>query len=105
MKWQPATKAEVQAEIEKGWDEIDPKVCSDFEQYLVDPQPCLIDRFEKRETAYIVARGKHYVVFFDDIEETFGTAQEIDGLLVRPADFEVLGAALRELIHIENSHG
>jgi len=97
MIWTPATKeevAEILVELKRG---LDPVVWSEFDKYMIEPKPCKIDRFGNRETAYVVACDAEWVVYFDDIEETFGTAKNVDGLLHEPADYGDLIVALREL--------
>jgi hypothetical protein len=65
--------------------------------YLIDPQPATIERFGELERAFIVARIGDHVVFFDDIEEDFGTAIESGGMLSNPAAYGSIAVALREL--------
>jgi len=48
------------------------------------------------EQAFVVARMPARVVFFDDVEDVFGTATESDGKLVDCAFYGDLRLALRE---------
>jgi len=97
MEWTPATKKEVSEAIEADWIGIDRALKAQLVTYLVEPQPALIQRFGRMENAYIVARLNEHVVFFDDIEEDFGTAKEAGGLLSEVAAYGNIALAIGEL--------
>lgn len=97
MDWKPANKQEVLAAIEADWFGIDPELKARLATYLVEPQSALVERFGKVENAFVVARINHYVVFFDDIEEDFGTAKEAAGILSELASYGNIAIALSEL--------
>lgn len=63
----------------------------------MEPSPALLMRFGKEENAFIVARGARFVVFFDDVEEEFGIAEEVDGRLSGVSFCGDLMFALQEL--------
>ena len=97
MEWTPATKQEVLTALEEDWAGIDPALKARLSPYLVDPRPALIERFGRTEQAYIVAQIEQYVVFFDDIEGDFGTAEDKGGELSNIAAYGNIALALREL--------
>lgn len=103
MDWMPATREEVQEEIRKGWDDLDPDLRSKLGRYLVDPFPVSLMRFGEEENAFIVARGSRCVVFFDDVEDEFGIAEETDGRLSGISFCGELGFTLQELHRREGS--
>jgi hypothetical protein len=97
MEWTPATKQEVSEAIEADWIGVDPALRARLATYLVEPQSASIERFGRMENAYIVARLNEHVVFFDDIEEDFGTAKEAGGLLSEVAACGNIALAIGEL--------
>lgn len=97
MDWAPANKQEVLTALEEDWVGIDPAVRVRLSSYLVDPRPASIERFGKTEQAFVVAQIKRHVVFFDDIEGDFGTAEEEGGKLSNTAAYGNIALALREL--------
>lgn len=80
--WRPATKEEVQDSLK--WEQrlTDAEVWERWADKLVEPYAVTIFRFGKVEGAFVVARLPERVVYFDDIEEEFCTATEVDGRLV-----------------------
>lgn len=97
MEWRPASKEEALAEIERQWVGIDPLLKARISRYLVEPRPASIERFGRTEKAFVVAELGTSVVFFDDVEDVFGTATESDSKLVDPANFHNIAVALQEL--------
>ena len=81
MSWIPATEEEVRGEVHEGWIAIDAALRSELGHYLVDLSPASLKRSGEEENVFIVARGAGCVVFFDDVEDEFGIAKEIDGRL------------------------
>lgn len=94
--WSPATKEEVERAIEREADRIDPGSWQQFAHMLVDPYPLSIERFGQIERAYVVAKAAQRVVYFDDIEDDFGTAADVDGRLTDPASYGALVLALKQ---------
>ncbi len=97
MTWVSASKQDVQNAVEADWIGIDSDIKMQLSRYLVDPQPATIERFGEKERAFVVARIGDHVVFFDDIEQDFGTAIEFEGMLSNPAAYGNIAVALREL--------
>ena len=95
-RWTPATKEQVQAEIDQVAEEAGPEIWPRYSARLVDPYAVTIDRFGRVEQAFVVARTPRRVVFFDDVEDVFGTASEVDGKLVDVAMYGDLRIALKE---------
>lgn len=77
-------------------------VRTELKKVLIEPTLFDIDRFGKREQVFAVASAGSFVVYFDDIEETFGTAKKDGDLLVELSDFGELVVALRELVFVSN---
>ena len=94
--WTPATKEEVEAEIARVAVHAGPEAWARFSGHLIDPHPAAIDRLGQTEQVFVVARLPRRVVFFDDVEEIFGTAAEVDGRLVDLAMYGDLRLALKE---------
>ena len=94
--WTPATKEEVERAVAAEKDACDPSYWGERANMLIEPYPCTIDRFGGVEQAFVVARTPQRVVYFDDVEEDFGTAQEVDGRLVNCASNGPLVLALKE---------
>ncbi|MFT3883568.1 MAG: hypothetical protein QM703_28450 [Gemmatales bacterium] len=63
---------------------------------LVTPYARSIDRFGGVETAFVVAKGAGRVVYYDDIEDVFGTAVEKGERLLECALYGPLILALKE---------
>jgi hypothetical protein len=98
MEWRPATKQEVLAAIEEDWVGIDPALQVRLSAFLIEPFSASVGRFGAMEGAFVVAQIDRNVVFFDDIEEDFGTATlEDDGTLSNVAAYSNIAVALREL--------
>lgn len=76
--WKPATKEQVLQIVE---DEAAEDDISQWKYLLVEPYRCDIERFGGLEDAFVVAKTAKRVVYFDDVEEIFGTANEVDGKL------------------------
>ena len=104
MEWKSATKQEALTAIDTSWVGIDPALRARLSAYLIDPQPASVERFGKVENAFIVARIGEHVVFFDDVEEDFGTALEADGMLSEVAALGNIALALRELERVAAGH-
>lgn len=83
--------------MDRHWIGIDPELRIRLNAYLVEPIPSRIERFGSLETAFIVARIGRHIVFFDDVEEVFGTAAEEGGRLRKAVSYGDLTLALREL--------
>lgn len=83
--------------IEADWVGVDPALRTRLTVYLIEPRPASIERLGTTENAFIVAVIDHNVVFFDDIEETFGTAREVEGMLSEVASYGNIAVALSEL--------
>lgn len=95
MEWLPATKQEVLAAIEKDWVGIDPATIARLSSHLVDPRTALIERSGQWEPVFVVAQMGRHVVFFEDVEEYFGTAEEVGGKLSNVAIYSHIALALR----------
>jgi hypothetical protein len=92
----PATKEEVEAEIARVAKHAGPEIWARYATLLIDPYSARMDRFGQTDQVFVVARMPHRVVFFDDIEDIFGTAREVDGKLDDVAMYGDLRLALRE---------
>ena len=95
-EWRPASLDEVAQAIEDEREQSDPAVWASVSSILIDPFPSTIERFGTPERAFVVARSGTRLVFYDDVEGDFGTADEAGGLLVRRATYGPLILALRE---------
>ena len=85
------------AALATDWVGIDPSLKSRLSAYIVDPQAASLQRVGKVERALIVARIGNHVVFYDDIEDDFGTAVEVAGKLTNVASYGNIALALTEL--------
>ena len=94
--WRPATKEEVERAVASDGEDSDPLDFAEHANMLVDPYPCKIHRFGGVEQVFVVARAPQRVVFFDDIEEDFATARQIDGQLFDCVSYGPLVVALKE---------
>jgi hypothetical protein len=94
--WRPSTKEEVEEAVKSDLHYFDVLSWKDHAHMLVDPYKAKIFRFECMEEVCVVAKGPQRVVYFDDIEEDFGTAIEKDGQLVNCDAYISLVAALQE---------
>lgn len=94
-KWTPANKRAVERAVAGDQTECSASVWEERAYMLIDPYPCTMNRFGNVETAYVVAKAARRVVYFEDVEEIFGTAREIDGRLVEVADYGPLILALK----------
>ncbi|WP_447931524.1 hypothetical protein [Sphingopyxis fribergensis] len=92
-EWTPAAKDEVERAIAHEMEESD---ISNWRHMLVEPFECTIERFGGVEVAFVVAIGPERVVYFDDVEEDFGTAKVVAGRLEGAAAYGPLIVALRE---------
>jgi hypothetical protein len=97
MVWEPATKTEVLAALDADWIDTDPSLKHRLSVYLIEPELAEIERFGQTEGAFVVARFGRWVVYFDDVEEIFGTAELHRGRLLNPASYGHVAVALREL--------
>lgn len=97
MEWAPANKQDVLAAIEEDWLGINSATKVRLSSYLIDPYPVSIERFDRSERAFVVAKIDRHVVFFDDIEGIFGTAEETEDKLSNIAAYGNIALALREL--------
>ena len=92
-KWVSATKSEAQHAVAREIDDFD---ITNWRYMLVDPHERAIERFGGAEAAFVVARGAERVVYFDDVEEEFGTAKDVAGRLTDAASYGPLVLALKE---------
>ena len=69
---------------------------SPWQHMLVDPFKRCIERFGRVEDAFVVARGSDRVVYYNDVEDVFGTAKEAGTMLIDCGDYGPLILALRE---------
>jgi len=99
VTWTAATKAEVECEILREREAAIPENLALLDQYAVDPYPVILER-EGDEQAFVVARSATHVVYFEDVEEIFGTAREVGGRLVDCAMYGPLVLAVR-VLHFE----
>jgi len=97
-EWQPATADDVIRAVDREREQSDPAIWASRASILVSPYPSSIERFGAFERAFVVARSGTRVVFYDDIEDDFGTADEAEGKLVRCASYGPLIVALGEAI-------
>jgi hypothetical protein len=65
----------------------------------------LVERSGRTENAFVVAQLGASVVYFDDVEEIFGVAEESEGKLLHPANFGYIAVALRELARLTSNDG
>ena len=79
MEWAPATKQDVLNAIEDGWTDADSTLKAQLGNLLADLQLILIDRCGNLEKVFVVARIGHFIVFFDDVENEFATAEDREG--------------------------
>jgi len=93
----PSIEQYARAAIDRDWVGIDPDLRTKLSAYMIEPVPAQIELFGTLETTCIVARISPHVVFFDEIEEDFGTAVEKDGQLFEAASYGNIALALREL--------
>jgi hypothetical protein len=89
-EWSPATTNEVKQAIETERVQTDPAYWAELATLLVEPYQVSIERVGGVERAFVVARRAPRVVYFDDVEEIFGTATEADGLLTDCTHFSSL---------------
>jgi hypothetical protein len=82
-----------------------PALRARLSRHLIDPSPLPWKRNGIDEPAFVVARGYHFVVVFDDVEEMFGTAKLIDGRVVNPVFYASLALTLGEFEQLEIAHG
>jgi hypothetical protein len=94
--WTPATKEEIALAIAAEREASDPLHFTGLENMLVELSPCKIHRFGAVEQVFIVARASQRVVYFDDVEDDFATAREVDGQLVDCAAYGPLILALEQ---------
>ena len=94
--WTPATQEEVEQAVAAEREETDPICFEKFANMLVTPYRRTIHRFGRDEQVFVVARAPQRVVYFDDIEEDFATAREVDGQLVDSRSYGPLVLALEE---------
>jgi hypothetical protein len=102
MEWMPATREDVQEALRRDWTRADPLLQSKLGRYLVESSPALLMRFGREEHVFIVARGARFVVFFDDVEDEFGIAEEVDGHL---SDISFCGELMFALQEIHRREG
>ena len=98
-EWTPATKDEVLRAVRAETSEYD---IGPWQHMLIDPSKRGVERFGSVEDAFVVARGPDRVVYYDDIEDEFGTATETEKILIDYRSYGPLLVALKELslIHI-----
>ena len=96
--WQAATAEDVRRAIDQERKQVDPALWASLASLLVEPYPSTVERFGLTECAFVVAKSGSRVVFFDDIEEDFGTADEVSGSLANCASYGPLFLALKEVI-------
>ena len=94
--WIPATKVEVERAVDNEATKVDPLYWRQFSHLLVEPYARSIERFGAVETAFVVAKGVGRVVYYDDIEDDFGTAVEVGEKLVDCVAYGALILALKE---------
>ncbi len=94
--WTPATKSIVARAIDEIATHAGAEIWSHYSPLMVDPYQSKIERFGEVEDVFVVAKLPCRVVFFEDIEEEFGTASEIDGKLVDCLFYGDLRLALTE---------
>lgn len=97
MTWTPITRQDLENEIAKQLESLDPDEAKFFEAIRAPLQETPIIRFGKVEKAFVVARYKNKVVFYDDIEEGFEITKLND-----KGDITECGANQFELKHVIN---
>ena len=95
--WKPATKDVVKQIVRDERADIHADYLPLVDSYLIDPYPVVLPRLGTEEQAFVVARSLTHVVYFEDVEEIFGTAREVDGRLVDCAMYGPLVLAVRVL--------
>jgi len=93
----PSIEQYARAAINRDWAGIDPDLRTRLSAYLIEPVPAKVELLGTWEATCIVARIGRHVVFFDDLEEDFGTARKKGGRLVEAASCGNIALALREL--------
>ena len=100
MAWEPITRAELDAIVAKELDSLDLESRAAYERYRVEPE--VIYRVFKWNPAdsvpsFVIARSGAAVLFYDDIEEEWGTAKvSPDG---RVYDWGTWSDVLRRALH------
>jgi hypothetical protein len=94
--WTPATKNAVARAIDEIAAHAGAEIWSHYSKLMIDPYRSKIERFGEVGEVFVVAKLPCRVVFFEDIEEEFGTACELDGKLVDCAFYGDLRLALTE---------
>jgi hypothetical protein len=92
-EWSPSTVEEVRETIEEVAQQAGPII---WPSKLTEPYPVLIERFGEIRQMFVVAKMPTRVVYFEDIEDEFGTATEVDGRLVDCANYSDLRLCIRE---------
>lgn len=92
--WEPATVEEVRRIIGEERKQVNSALWASRASILVEPYPSTVERFGAFERAYVVARSGSRVVFFDDVEDIFGTADEVGGQLTNCDSYGPLIVAL-----------
>lgn len=95
-QWPPATIEDVRSAIAEVADHAGPNIWPRYAQKLIEPYIASIERFGEEEQVFVVAKLPTRVVYYEDIEEVFGTATEIDGRLVDCANYSDLRLCIME---------
>jgi hypothetical protein len=95
-EWVPASVEEVERAVNAEKATCDSSYWAERASIFVKPYSCAIERWGSLEHVFVVARAQQRVVYFDDIEEEFGTARELEGRLVECAAYGSLILALQE---------
>jgi hypothetical protein len=81
-----------------------PHVQGTPERLLDRPPTQLVEHFGRTGSAFIVARLGCYVVFFDDVEDSFCTAENSGEILPDTTDYVHIALALQELERLHASN-
>lgn len=102
VDWIPISKPELERYLLKERDCLYPERRALLDRYAVDPCSVIVERFGRDDEVFVVARAADHVVFFDDIEDEFGTATEAGGRLIDPAIYGPIAltiGVLEEMLH------
>jgi hypothetical protein len=77
VTWEPITRAELDVLLGKELESLDPETRAVYERYRIEPE--VTYRVFKQNSAepvpsFVIARSGADVLFYDDIEEEWGTA-------------------------------
>ena len=75
MEWKPASIESVRGIVHDDLATCDQKQVAAFEAYRVEPRLAPIVRYGKLENVVVIAQKENQVIYWEDIEEGFGSRQ------------------------------